>query len=449
MIAISYRRSDTKQVAGRIHEILQREFGKENVFMDFDSIPYGVDFRKHIQQTLQKANVLVAIIGPDWIGERSKSDKRIEELDDFVRLEIAGALQHNIPIIPVLIDNTPMPEAKTLPADIKGLAFRNGLVLDTGIDFRHHAVRLVAGIRRVLNVPEEKAPATEQKVVPPPSRGLTKILTLSGLGLAIVIGAGLFYFKQCSTQPANPPMQTAAEPTPAIVSTPAATVAEKKKPTPAPSVRTVESASTAEENTYSGQIGNSEAIFRLRFEPGGRVTGSYMQDGHTFRLEGQNPTGKLLLDEYTGDRLTAHIALSRKSSGGDSRWEGTMHNTPPDNRTFSMSLEQGSARNETAGEHTYRGKVGSYDATFQLRFEGGERVSGTYTMDVNNGVVFGLKGRNRSGKLFLEEYTRNKLTAHIELTLKNAKGEIRWEGNMQNTPPDNQTFPVFFSRSGR
>jgi hypothetical protein len=104
---------------------------------------------------------------------------------------------------------------------------------------------------------------------------------------------------------------------------------------------------------------------------------------------------------------------------------------------------------DTAGEHTYRGKVGPYDATFQLRFEGGERVSGTYTMDVDNGLVLRLEGRNPSGKLFLEEYTRDKLTAHIELTLKNAKGEIRWEGNMQNTPPDNRTFPVFFSRSGR
>ena len=116
---------------------------------------------------------------------------------------------------------------------------------------------------------------------------------------------------------------------------------------------------------------------------------------------------------------------------------------------LSTTPSSATSGSDTAGEHTYRGKVGPYDATFQLRFEGGERVSGTYTMDVDNGLVLRLEGRNPSGKLFLEEYTRDKLTAHIELTLKNAKGEIRWEGNMQNTPPDNRTFPVFFSRSGR
>ena len=89
-----------------------------------------------------------------------------------------------------------------------------------------------------------------------------------------------------------------------------------------------------EENTYLGQVGSSEATFRLRFGPTGRVSGTYTQNGRTFRLEGQNPTGKLLLEEYTDARLTSRIELTRKNSGGDIRWEGTMHNTPPDNRSF-------------------------------------------------------------------------------------------------------------------
>jgi hypothetical protein len=97
---------------------------------------------------------------------------------------------------------------------------------------------------------------------------------------------------------------------------------------------------TGEENTYSGQVGSSEATFRLRFGPTGRVSGTYTQNGRTFRLEGQNPTGKLLLEEYTDDRLTARIELTRKKSAGNIRWEGTMHNTPPDNRSFPVSFSR-------------------------------------------------------------------------------------------------------------
>ena len=60
MIAISYRRQDSNPVAGRLYDRLQAEFGKGNVFMDFDSIPYGVDFREHIKHTLRRAKVIVA-----------------------------------------------------------------------------------------------------------------------------------------------------------------------------------------------------------------------------------------------------------------------------------------------------------------------------------------------------------------------------------------------------
>src|SRR2546423_415729 len=162
MIAISYRRQDSSPVAGRLYDRLQAEFGKGTVFMDFDSIPYGVDFREHIKQTLQRAKVVVAIIGPEWTGGKELSNRRIDDPTDFVRLEVASALENGIPIIPVLVNNTPMPEAKNLPPELEGLAFRNGLALDTGIDFHHHADRLIAGIHRVVDPPKEAVP-------PPPA----------------------------------------------------------------------------------------------------------------------------------------------------------------------------------------------------------------------------------------------------------------------------------------
>jgi hypothetical protein len=151
MIAISYRREDSTSIAGRLHDRLRAEFGKENVFMDFDSIPYGVDFRDHIAQTLEAADVLVAVIGPGWLGQHvGEPTRRIDDATDFVRLEIAGALQRGIPVIPVLVDKTPMPMEEALPSDLKPIVFRNALTLDTGIDFHHHADRLINGIRSLL-----------------------------------------------------------------------------------------------------------------------------------------------------------------------------------------------------------------------------------------------------------------------------------------------------------
>lgn len=150
MIAISYRREDSTPIAGRLHDRLRAEFGKDNVFMDFDSIPYGVDFREHITRTLEEADILIAVIGPGWLGDRGESNRRIDDVTDFVRLEIAGALQRGIPVIPILVDKTPMPREDALPSDLKPLVFRNALMLDTGIDFHHHVDRLIAGVRGLL-----------------------------------------------------------------------------------------------------------------------------------------------------------------------------------------------------------------------------------------------------------------------------------------------------------
>jgi len=173
MIAISYRREDSLSVAGRLYDRLQAEFGRNNVFMDFDSIPYGVDFRDHIRQIIGQAKVLVAIIGPNWMGRRKHRGRRIDEASDFVRLEIAYALELNLPIIPILVSNTQMPRSEELPADIAALAFRNGLSLDVGIDFHHHAERLSTAINRLLTAQAtgpEKAPPTapELRAIPPP-----------------------------------------------------------------------------------------------------------------------------------------------------------------------------------------------------------------------------------------------------------------------------------------
>src|SRR2546426_11660871 len=105
MIAISYRREDSISIAGRLYDRLQTKFGKKNVFMDFDSIPPGVDFREHIHHTIQRSNLVIAVIGAGWLGEQAAGSRRIDDPSDFVHLEIAYALKAQIPIIPVLVNN--------------------------------------------------------------------------------------------------------------------------------------------------------------------------------------------------------------------------------------------------------------------------------------------------------------------------------------------------------
>src|ERR1017187_2868909 len=185
MIAISYRREDSLPIAGRLYDRLQAKFGKQNVFMDFDSIPPGVDFREQIKQTIERSNLVIAVIGPHWLGEQSDSSRRIDDPTDFVRLEIEYALKSGIPVIPLLVNNTLMPKPQKLPPEIEALAFRNALPLDTGIDFHNHADRLISGICEIQNHGKGLVSATRAR----PSQ--SKIVVCGVLLLAVAIGVAV------------------------------------------------------------------------------------------------------------------------------------------------------------------------------------------------------------------------------------------------------------------
>src|SRR6185369_12675526 len=97
-------------VTGRIYDKLVNKFGKEMVFRDIDSIPYGYDFRSHIVQTLQECKIALAVIGDKWLdSEDIEGKRRVDNPQDFVRVEIETALKLNIPLIPLLVRNTKMP----------------------------------------------------------------------------------------------------------------------------------------------------------------------------------------------------------------------------------------------------------------------------------------------------------------------------------------------------
>src|SRR6059058_4543571 len=161
-IAISYRRDDSSPVTGRLYDRLQAKFGPQNVFMDIDSIRPGVDFREQINDTISRADAVVAVIGRRWLGEQPDGSRRIDDPNDFVRLEIASALKCKIPVIPVLVDDAPMPKQEKLPPDIEPLVYRQALPLASGLDFHQHTERLISGICESLDIAHpsaRKAPA--------------------------------------------------------------------------------------------------------------------------------------------------------------------------------------------------------------------------------------------------------------------------------------------------
>jgi transcriptional regulator with XRE-family HTH domain len=122
-IFISYRRSDQPALAGRLYDRLASKFGENQIFMDVDDIEPGIDFVRALDDILTRCVVLIAVIGTDWLtATDSFGCRRLEQPDDFVRLEIQHALSREIRVIPVLADHAQMPRRADLPESIASLA---------------------------------------------------------------------------------------------------------------------------------------------------------------------------------------------------------------------------------------------------------------------------------------------------------------------------------------
>jgi hypothetical protein len=189
-IFISYRRRDSAYVAGILRDALQAHFGSDSVFLDLDNIPFGVDFRQHIASAVGHCDVLLVLIGDQWLQLTDDQGRRqIEGLSDYVRIEIESALKRDIPVVPVLIDEAKMPGAGELPDSIRDMAFRNAAEIRAGRDQKHQIERLISdlaehwrakvsgkGEQKLAAPDEEKPPAPEPRktIARPKVRGPAK-----------------------------------------------------------------------------------------------------------------------------------------------------------------------------------------------------------------------------------------------------------------------------------
>ena len=141
-IFLSYRRTDGPQ-ACRVYDWLVERFGNDAVFMDVSAIPFAVSFPEFIEKAIVASKVLIALIGSDW-------HKKIGQATDPVRLELETAAAAGIPILPVLIGNTPMPAAEQLPPSIATITLQNAHTVGVLRDFDTHMRALLPQIESIL-----------------------------------------------------------------------------------------------------------------------------------------------------------------------------------------------------------------------------------------------------------------------------------------------------------
>jgi len=164
-IVLNYRREDASGHAGRLYDDLAKRFGDDRVFMDIDAIEPGVDFAEAIDKAVGAANAFLAVIGRQWLTcTDDKGARRLDNPDDFVRLEIEAALRPDVLVIPVLVQDAEMPPSAALPPSLAPLARRNAIELRDS-SWRYDADRLLQTLER------EEAKLRGASAPPPPPRG--------------------------------------------------------------------------------------------------------------------------------------------------------------------------------------------------------------------------------------------------------------------------------------
>lgn len=146
VLFLSYRRNDTEGYSGRIYDHLERKLGADEIFLDVGKIDPGQDFRSRINHELQTAYAVLVIIGPAWVSTTgADGQRRLDDPEDPVRIEIETALQLGKKIIPVLCGGARMPSPQTLPETIRAVSYLNALSI-TSAKFRSDMIGLESAI---------------------------------------------------------------------------------------------------------------------------------------------------------------------------------------------------------------------------------------------------------------------------------------------------------------
>lgn len=188
-IFISYRRQDSQSAAGRLTDHLRDNMPAVPIFRDIETIEPGVDFVDAIDRALQSCGILLAVIGPRWGSQAdSAGRRRLDDPNDYTRLEIATALQRSdVRVIPVLVEGAEMPGSDVLPDDLKALARRNAIEL-TDKRWEFDVSKLVETLNKALDVRPAPKPLPEPVSAPVPAASGNWKKWAWGIGVVLVLG---------------------------------------------------------------------------------------------------------------------------------------------------------------------------------------------------------------------------------------------------------------------
>lgn len=156
-VFISYRREDSAGYTGRLFDSLRGRIGNDNLFFDLSAIDSGQNYAEVIQGAIHSCDVLLAIIGPEWLTCEANGRRRLDDPTDLVRSEIRTALERHIPVIPVRVGGAGAPAAAALPPPLQPLATRDAHEL-TDERWEYDVDRLIAAMRRIA-APRQRPPA--------------------------------------------------------------------------------------------------------------------------------------------------------------------------------------------------------------------------------------------------------------------------------------------------
>lgn len=255
-IFISYRRDDSAGHAGRLYDRLRAHFGADRVFMDVTGIEAGIDFVEAIDSAVGGCDVLIAVIGRQWLKcTDNAGHRRLEDPHDFICLEVGSALKRKVRVVPVLVEGAVMPGPADLPERLRGLTRRQAVELrDTRWDA--DVEDLIGVLARIpeAGAAESPPPSTSVSIHPAPDPRptpgsriaaddtairLPKAWLIGGLAALILLLAGIWLGQRggpdeppaMTPEPAAPPVSAGADTTLAVPVPPPAPQA-RRTPTP-------------------------------------------------------------------------------------------------------------------------------------------------------------------------------------------------------------------------
>ena len=188
-IFINYRRTDSSAHAGRLCDSLTTYFGADRMFIDIDRIKGGENFVKAIEGVLDSTAAMLVVIGTDWLTVSGEKGRRLDDPQDYVRLEIMTALEKGLPIIPVLVAGARMPSEAALPPELRSLAHMNAVLASDerwGSDTRRLAAILELDVKGSLT--ERRFNNRKKWILFLILTSVLLTLTTSGLAPNVLIG---------------------------------------------------------------------------------------------------------------------------------------------------------------------------------------------------------------------------------------------------------------------